>query len=190
METSSDQEKLTGADRPFFTTRECLDEFQSLSSVSFARGDLSIGRYRRDRPGLGISTPNPIVAMVMAVVIFRPRAAHAGWHDGRVVEVPALGTGALSCLDLREAWSMDLSEPFDSFHTFIPLTAFDEVTSDLTRPRIERLHCPIGVEHMTRCLAWRAHLIQFWRGPSRPLHSLPTTFFSDGRASRGNVWKS
>jgi AraC family transcriptional regulator len=147
METSSDREKLTGADRPFFTTRESLDEFQSLSSVSFARGDLSIGRYRRDRPGLGISTPNPIVAMVMAVVIFRPRAAHAGWHDGRVVEVPALGAGALSCLDLREAWSMDLSQPFDSFHTFIPLTAFDEITSDLKRPRIERLHCPIGVEH-------------------------------------------
>ena len=147
METSSDREKLTGADRPFFTTRESLDEFQSLSSVRFARGDLSVGRYRRDRPGLGISTPNPIVAMVMAVVIFRPRAAHVGWHDGRVVEVPALGAGALSCLDLREAWSMDLSQPFDSFHTFIPLTAFDEITSDLKRPRIERLHCPIGVEH-------------------------------------------
>jgi AraC family transcriptional regulator len=147
LETSSDHGKPTGADRPFFTTAERLDEIQSLSSVTFARGGLSIGRYRRDRPGLGISTPNPIIAMVMAVVIFRPRAAHVGWQDGRVVEVPALGAGALSCLDLREAWSMDLSEPFDSFHTFIPLTAFDEISSDLRRPRIERLHCPIGVEH-------------------------------------------
>jgi AraC family transcriptional regulator len=42
---------------------------------------------------------------------------------------------------------MDLSEPFDSFHAFIPLTAFDEVTSDLKRPRIEQLNCPVGVEH-------------------------------------------
>ena len=147
METSSHPPTLVGADRPFFTTRESLDDIQSLSSVSFARGDLSIGRYRRDRPGLGVSTPNPISPMVMAVVILRPRPAHVGWHDDRLVEVPALGAGALNCLDLREAWAMDLSEPFDSFHAFIPLTAFDEVTSEMKRSRIERLHCPIGVEH-------------------------------------------
>ena len=126
MEASSHPPTLVGADRPFFTTRESLDDMQSLSSVSFARGDLSIGRYRRDRPGLGVSTPNPISPMVMAVVILRPRPAHVGWHDDRLVEVPALGAGALNCLDLREAWTMDLSEPFDSFHAFIPLTAFDE----------------------------------------------------------------
>src|SRR5437667_8505662 len=147
MEASSHPETLVGADRPFFTTRESLDDIQSLSSVRFARGDLSIGRYRRDRPGHGLSTPNPISPMVMAVVILLPRPAHVGWHDHRLVEVPALGAGALNCLDLREAWTMDLSEPFDSFHAFIPLTAFDEVTSEMKRSRIERLHCPIGVEH-------------------------------------------
>jgi AraC-like DNA-binding protein len=85
--------------------------------------------------------------MVMAVVILRPRPAHVGWHDDRLVDVPALGAGALNCLDLREAWTMDLSEPFDSFHAFIPLTAFDEIASEMKRSRIERLHCPIGVEH-------------------------------------------
>lgn len=147
MDTSSHPETLVGADRSFFTTRESLDDIQSLSSVSFARGDLSVGRYRRDRPGLGISTPNPISPMVMAVVILRPRPAHIGWQDDRLVEVPALGAGALNCLDLREAWTMDLSEPFDSFHAFIPLTAFDEVTSEMKRSRIDRLHCPIGVQH-------------------------------------------
>jgi AraC family transcriptional regulator len=146
MDTPSDPQKLIGAERPFFTTRESLDDIASLSSVSFARGDLSIGRYRRDRPGLGITTPNPIAPMVMAVVILRPRQAHVGWHDGQLVEVPALGTGALSCLDLREAWTMDLSDPFDSFHTYIPLTAFDEITTDLKRPRIEQLNTPIGVQ--------------------------------------------
>jgi AraC family transcriptional regulator len=147
METASHPQTFVGADRPFFTTRESLDDIRSLSSVSFARGDLSVGRYRRDRPGHGISTPNPISPMVMAVVILRPRPAHVGWHDDRLVEVPALGAGALNCLDLREAWTMDLREPFDSFHAFIPLTAFDEVTSEMKRSRIERLHCPIGVEH-------------------------------------------
>jgi AraC-like DNA-binding protein len=147
MEASAHPQTFVGADRPFFTTREELDDMQSLSSVVFARGDLSIGRYRRDRPGVGISTPNPIAAMVMAVVMLRERPAHVGWHDGRLVEVPALGAGALSCLDLREAWMMDLSAPFDSFHAFIPWTAFDEITTELRRPRIETLNRVIGVEH-------------------------------------------
>jgi len=138
---------LLGAERPFFVTRESLDDLQSSSSVNVARGDLSIGRYRRDRPGLGISTPNPVSPMVMAVVILRPRLAHVGWHDGRLVEVPALGVGALNCLDLREVWRMDVAQPFDSFHAFIPLTAFDEITVEMKRSRIERLHCPVGVQH-------------------------------------------
>jgi AraC-like DNA-binding protein len=43
---------------------------------------------------------------------------------------------------------MDLSEPFDSFHAFIPLTAFDEVTAEMKRPRIDRLNCPIGVQRV------------------------------------------
>jgi AraC family transcriptional regulator len=146
MKASSHPQPLVAADRPFFTTRESLDDLQSLSSVTVASGDLSIGRYRRDRPGLGVSTPNPIAAMVMAVVILRPRPAHAGWHDGRLVEVPALGAGALSCLDLREAWTMELSAPFDSFHAYIPLTAFDEITSELKRPRIETLSSLPGAE--------------------------------------------
>ena len=107
MEAASHPETLVGADHPFFTTRESLDDIRSLSSVSFARGDLSTGRYRRDRPGLGFSTANPISPMVMAVVILRPRPAHVGWRDDRRVEVPALGAGAVNCLDLREAWTMD-----------------------------------------------------------------------------------
>jgi AraC-like DNA-binding protein len=147
MEASPDPLRLVDADRPFFTTREDLDDLQSLSSVSFARGDLSIGRYRRNRPGLGITTPNPLAPMVMAVVILQPRRAHPGWHDGRLVEIDALGNGALNCLDLREAWTMDLSEPFDSFHTYIPWTAFDEIASETKRSRIDELNCPVGMDH-------------------------------------------
>src|ERR1700694_943755 len=175
MGAASHPQPLLGAHRPFFTTRESLDDMQSLSSVSFARGDLSIGRYRRDRPGLGVSTPNSVCPMVMAVVILRPRAAHVGWRDDHLVEVPALGAGALNCLDLREAWTMDLSEPFDSFHAFIPLTAFDEVTSEMKRSRIDRLHCPIGVEHTDETMLHLARALN----PvlARPEHA--TALFTD-----------
>jgi AraC-like DNA-binding protein len=175
MKASSRPQTLVGADRPFFTTRESLDDMRSLSSVVFARGDLSIGRYRRDRPGHGISTPNPISAMVMAVVILRARPAHVGWHDGRLVEVPALGVGALSCLDLREAWTMDLSAPFDSFHTFIPLTAFDEVTSELRRPKIETLNSLLSVEHRDETMAGLARSLNPLL--ARPEHA--TALFTD-----------
>lgn len=175
METASHPQALVGADRPFFTTRESLDDIQSMSSVSFARGDLSVGRYRRDRRGLGFSTPNPISAMVMAVVILRPRPAHVGWHDGRLVEVPALGAGALNCLDLREAWTMDLSEPFDSFHAYIPFTAFDEVTAEMKRSRIERLHCPIGVQHTDETMLNLARALH----PSLARPAYATTLFTD-----------
>ncbi|MDB4898619.1 MAG: helix-turn-helix domain protein [Gemmatimonadetes bacterium] len=175
MDASSHPPPLVGADRPFFTTRERLDDMQSLSSVTFARGDLSIGRYRRDRRGHGVSTPNPLSAMVMAVVILRPRPAHVGWRDGRLVEVPALGAGALSCLDLRDAWTMELTEPFDSFHAFIPLTAFDEITSELGRPAIETLHNPIGIERRDETMLGLAHSLNPLL--ARPEHA--TALFTD-----------
>jgi AraC family transcriptional regulator len=175
MEVSSRPQALVGADRPFFTTREHLDDMQSLSSVTVAHGDLSIGRYRRDRPGHGISTPNPIAAMVMAVVILRARPAHVGWHDGRLVEVPALGAGALSCLDLREAWTMDLSAPFDSFHAFIPLTAFDEITLELRRPRIETLDSLLGSERRDETMLGLARALN--QVLARPEHA--TALFTD-----------
>jgi AraC-like DNA-binding protein len=147
MATSSQGGELLGAERPFFATRENLDDAQSMSSASLARGDLSIGRYRRSRSGFGLSAANPAAPMVMAVVILRPRRPHAGWRDGRVMDVPARGTGSLACLDLRESWTMDLSDPFDSFHVFIPMAAFDEIAAEQSLPLVEGLNCPATVEH-------------------------------------------
>jgi AraC family transcriptional regulator len=138
---SQDQTGLIVAERPFWTTKERLDDQQSLSSVSFVHGDLSVARYRRDRPGLGITTPNPNSSMFMAVVILRARAAHSGWRNGHPVDIPELPMGSLACLDLRDSWTMDLSDPFDSFHAHIPMAAFDEITSELKLPKIERLSC-------------------------------------------------
>jgi AraC family transcriptional regulator len=141
MKRSSEPQSLVVADRPFFTTREGLDDQLSLSSVNFTHGDLSVARYRRDRPGLGVTTPNPIANMFMAVVILRPRPAHAGWRDGRTIDVPEFRTGSLACVDLRRSWTFDLAHPFDSFYAFIPMAAFDDITAELKRPKIEHLNC-------------------------------------------------
>lgn len=143
-----DSPKLLSAERPFFAAKESLDDMQSLSSVTFAHGDFSVGRYRRDRPGLGITPANPPSAMVMTVILLKPLPALRGWQDGRLIKMPPRGMGDLSCLDMREAWSMDLLDPFDTFHTYTPLSAFDEITSELKRPRIERLNSPLQVERL------------------------------------------
>ena len=142
MEGPSQTGGLIAADRPYFASRERLDDSQSLTSFRLAHGDLSVGRYRRDRPGLGLGQPNPLSAMFMAVVVMRPTPGHICWQDGRPIDVPQLATGALACFDMRHCWVTDVSYPFDSFHAFIPQSAFDDVTAELKKPRVERLSCP------------------------------------------------
>jgi AraC-like DNA-binding protein len=70
---------------------------------------------------------------------------------------------------------MDLSAPFDSFHTFIPWTAFDEVTSELGRPRIDALNRRLGVEHCDETMLGLARSLN----PvlARPEHT--TALFTD-----------
>jgi AraC-like DNA-binding protein len=41
---------------------------------------------------------------------------------------------------------MDLSDPFDSFHLFIPIAAFDDIASEQGLPLIEGLNCPATLE--------------------------------------------
>jgi AraC family transcriptional regulator len=141
MSNSARSRSFPAADDPHFTSRENLDSVQALTSSHFMRGELSVARYRRDRPGLGLTTPNPIAPMVMAVVILRPLPASVGWRNDHCVTIPEFGTGAFNCIDLRESWVMDLMHPFDSFHALIPNSAFDDITSELKRPRIEQLNC-------------------------------------------------
>ena len=83
----------------------------------------------------------------MAVVILRPRPPHAGWRDGRSLDLPALERGALACLDLRESWTMDLSDPFDSCHIYIPQAAFGEIAVENGLPSIDGLNCPATAAH-------------------------------------------
>ena len=174
MKRSSEPQSLVVADRPFFTTREGLDDQLSLSSVNFTHGDLSVARYRRDSPGLGVTTPNPIANMFMAVVILRPRPAHAGWRDGRTIDVPEFRTGSLACVDLRRSWTFDLAHPFDSFYAFIPMAAFDDITAELKRPKIEHLNC---YSHDETMLGLAQALNPLLAKPREARRSSPTTFF-------------
>lgn len=146
-----------------------------MTSASFADGDLSFGRYRRDRPNFGLSDPNPLSPMVMTVVTLRSRPAHIGWHDGREIAVPAHGRGSLTCLDLREQWSMDLNAPFGSFHAFIPLTAFDDIADELDRPRINGLNTLISVEHRDETMLGLAQALN----PAFGRASQATRLFAD-----------
>jgi AraC family transcriptional regulator len=134
------------ADDPYFTRPEELDESRAISSLNFAKGDLSVARYRRRRPGLGLTEPNPIVPVFMAVVTLDALPRHGGWRDGRAVDIPDLEAGALSCLDLRERWIFDMPHPFHTFHAFIPIRAFDEFSRDAGVSQVERLYCPNTVE--------------------------------------------
>src|SRR6266568_9528440 len=133
------------SDRPFFASTERLDEHQSMVSSNFARGNMSIAQFRRDRPGLGITDPNPAMPVLMAVVMLRPLDRHGGWRGGRWVDIPDLDAGSLACVDLRESWVSDLPHPFHTFHAFIPLSTFDEFCSDQKLPKIETLACPMTV---------------------------------------------
>ncbi|SRR6266581_847583 len=134
------------SDRPFFASTERLDQNQSMASANFARGNMSIAQFRRDRPGLGVTDSNPAMPVLMAVVMLRSLAGHGGWRGGRRVDIPDLDPGSLACVDLRESWVSDLPHPFHTFHAFIPLTVFDEFSSEMKLPKIETLSCPMTVQ--------------------------------------------
>ena len=144
--SSGHETRASFSEAPYFARTAELDESQAISSINFAHGDLSIARYRRRRPGLGITDPNPILPMFMAVLTLEPLPKHGGWRNGRPADVPELGIGALACLDLREFWISDIPHPFHTFHTFIPMSAFDEFSEDSRISKIERLSCPNTTE--------------------------------------------
>ena len=143
---------LSLAERPFWMRRESRDDVLCLATTNLSYGDLSVGRYRRDRMAPELVGSNTLEAVFMAVVIVRPLPAHVIWQDGRLVNVPALTTGALSVFDLRHVWTTAYTFPFDSIHTYITQNALDEVTSELGLPRIERIRCPCTVNHIDRTM--------------------------------------
>ena len=132
------------ADRPYFTTKDRLDEALALTTTRLTHGELSVGRYRRDRPNHGWMAPNPTSSTFMVLVAMRPQPQHVFFRDEQSVKVPEMNIGRLACFDLRYSWSFVQQHPFDSFHAFIPRSAFDHLTSELKQPKIEQLSCFVG----------------------------------------------
>ena len=87
MEASPHPETLVCADRPFFTTRESLDDIRSLSSVSFARtGNVDLVTLALNMHSQGINPhldfsalPDTVrIAETANQLAVHPRHAYAG----------------------------------------------------------------------------------------------------------------
>ena len=125
----------------FFAERKQLSEASEMSVASVRCAGATVANYKRDKPGLGISNPNPNSDTFMIVVSLRDLPTHSTWRNGKHLAVPPMKTGTLACLDLRDTWVADLSYAFDSFHAFIPQSCFDDVTREMRVPSINALRC-------------------------------------------------
>ena len=126
---------------PYFASPSKLTASSEIAASSLRCSDLSIAHYKRDQIGLGLTNPNPIAPMIMAVVILRDLPTHAGWRDGKPVTVPHMHAGSLSCLDFRQTWTSDLPHPFETFHAFLPLECVEEISDGSKRRWIGSLDC-------------------------------------------------
>ncbi len=134
-------------ERPFFAAGKRLDAADQLQLRTFERGSLSIAQYRRDLPGFGITSPNPVSDTYMVVVKLSSFEPHDIWRDGHHLRRPAFRGGSLSILDLRHSWTTDLQQPFHTINFFVPQHTLDGLAGDLRAPRIGRLTCPLDSEH-------------------------------------------
>lgn len=133
-------------ERPFFAGGKRLDAADQLLLRTFERGSLSIAQYRRDLPGFGITTPNPVSDTYMVVVKLSSFEPHDMWRDGRYLKRPGFRGGGLSIIDLRHTWIADLQQPFHTINFFVPQHALDGLAEDLRAPKIGRLTCPLDSE--------------------------------------------
>ena len=106
-----------------------------------AVGGMSVGVYRNDLPRLGISAANTPVPVYYIPVVLRDMPRRNAWCDGRHQRNPARPTGSVACYDLRQRWETELNFAFHTLSFYVPQAAFDELTSELQRPRVGTLDC-------------------------------------------------
>jgi AraC-like DNA-binding protein len=104
-------------------------------------GGISVGNYRNDAPKLGVSEPNALMPVYYVPVMLMAIPPQNAWKDGRHCINPAKPVGTVNSYDLRQRWETELSYAFHTISYYVPQAAFDELTEELCRPRIETLTC-------------------------------------------------
>jgi AraC-like DNA-binding protein len=129
-----------------------LERNQQLTLGSYRGNEFAIGTHRRDRPGLGLTVPTPLIEAYLVVVQLRP----GGWcdmhRDAGYDGGGELRRGSVSIFDLRQLWVAELQHPFHSFSFVIPRAMFDALADDLGRRKIGELRCPVSSEVQDRAL--------------------------------------
>lgn len=117
-------------DVPGFVS-ESRPEFQEVRSIARrSERPLFFGRFRHDKPNLGLLEPVPLADQVMVSVELRPFSPINVFCDGRRVQKPASGPGAFALYDLRKSWCADIRDPFDTLQVFLPLGSFRDFATE------------------------------------------------------------
>ena len=128
---------------PYFAAREELDAYDVFATSRLGSSKLVAAHFRRDRPSLGMTTPNDRSDELMAVVNLRPQNGNEIWCDGRNDRRVGMSRGALAVLDHRAAWTTRMLEPFETIHIFLPVEDLRKFSREVGRRPIETLHCPL-----------------------------------------------
>lgn len=139
-------EPQRGRDRnaePFFASREQVDTYHHLTVRPFEMGNFTASRVTRDRPGMGLTTPNSRSDVWLIAVNLRAINGKDMWCDERHLWRGANPVGGLAILDQRHAWIADMPDEFDLIQIFMPSKALSELADELCAPPIETLYCPI-----------------------------------------------
>jgi AraC family transcriptional regulator len=126
--------------RPFFAEVHRMDQANYLAPC-WSVGGISVGNYRNDAPTLGVSEPNALMPVYYVPVMLMPLPAQNAWQDGRHCINPPKRVGVVNSYDLRHRWETELNYAFHTISLYVPQAAFDELTEELGRPRIETLTC-------------------------------------------------
>jgi AraC-like DNA-binding protein len=128
---------------PYFTSRESLDAFRTLSMPGSSSGKLFAAHFRRDQPDLGITEPNATSDVLMAVVNLRPLGSNNVWCEGRHMTRAAMPPGSVFVLDHRQRWESEVSEAFETVHIFMPIKELRDFGLEVGGRQIDTLICPI-----------------------------------------------
>jgi len=123
---NTDRIKAGSFDAPGFVS-DSRPELEELRSVSHrSEQPFFFGRYRHDKPNLGLLEPTPLANQVMVSVELRALGPMNVFCDGRHIRKPGAASGVLALYDLRKSWSADLRDPFDNVSIFLPLSSFHD----------------------------------------------------------------